>query len=124
MNEQPGDQRETETAVEKRPEPQQDWGRQTMGAVIGGAAGLLVAMGVRLLGWGGENVISFILWGSVVGAMVSGIEALENAGRRLTRRDARWLNIAVAVVGMVVIFAFILGLANVVALVMQRFTTP
>jgi hypothetical protein len=124
MNEQPGDQRETVKAVEKRPEPRQDLGRQAMGAVIGGAAGLLAAMAVRLLGWGGENMIPFILWGSVVGATVSDIEALENAGRRLTRRDARWLNIAVALLGMVVVFAFIFGLANVVVLVIQRFTTP
>ena len=121
MNEQPDDQREIEPAVVKRAEPKQDWARQTMGAVIGGAAGLLLAMGLRALGWGAENVIPYILWGGVLGAMVSGIESLEDAGRRLTRRDARWLNIGVAVLGMVVILAVIFGLVSGLSLLLRQF---
>jgi D-alanyl-lipoteichoic acid acyltransferase DltB (MBOAT superfamily) len=118
MNEQQVEEQETEKPVERR-QPRQDWGRQTIGSIIGGAVGLLIAMGLRQLGWGGETLLPFVLWGAVVGAMLSNIEALENAGQRLTRRDARWLNVGVSILGMVFIFAFIFALAQLVLFVLR-----
>lgn len=120
MNEQQVEKDEATEAVEKRQEPQQNWRRQTMGSVIGGAAGLLLAMGLRMLNVGGENLLPFILWGAVLGSMLSGIEALERAGQRITRRDVRWLNVAVAIMGMIIIFAFIFGLMHGLTLVMRQ----
>jgi predicted lipid-binding transport protein (Tim44 family) len=122
-NQEQNDQDKAVKVRETRPESSQDWGRQMMGSVIGGAVGLLLAMGMRAMGWGAENVVPFILWGAVIGAMVSGIESLEAAGQRLTRRDTRWLNIAVAVLGMVIIFAIIFGLVSLLSVVLRQLST-
>jgi hypothetical protein len=123
MNEQQVEEQEAEKTVERR-QPQQDWGRQTIGSIIGGAIGLLIAMGLRQMGWGGETLLPFVLWGAVVGAMLSNIEALAEAGQRLTRRDARWLNVGVAILGMVFIFAFIFALAQLVLFVLRLLASP
>ena len=122
MSEQPDEDREPAPVVEKAQDPQPKWGTQTMGAVLGGIMGLLLAFLLRRLGWGGENTLRFVLGGGVAGAMVAGVDSLERAGRRLTRRDEPWLNIVVAVVGMAIIFAVIFGLSYAFALLMRQFT--
>lgn len=123
MDEQRVEEQEVEKPVDRRQDPPQDWGRQTMGSLIGGGIGLLIALGFRQLGWGGQNLLPFVLWGAVIGAMFSGIEALERAGQRLTRRDTRWLNVGVAVLGMIFIFAFIFALSQLVLWLMRLFTS-
>jgi D-alanyl-lipoteichoic acid acyltransferase DltB (MBOAT superfamily) len=122
MNEQQVEEHEAPKLSERQQEPRQDWGRQTIGSLIGGAIGLLLSVAMQQVGWGGENVLAFVLWGAAIGAMFSKIDALESAGRRLTRRDARWLNVGVSILGMIVIFAVIIGFAQLVGVIIRYFT--
>lgn len=122
MSEETDSARQTKIPGDRSQEPQQKWGAQTVGALIGGALGLLVALGLRQVGWGGENLFRFALWGGVVGAVLSDVASLELAGRKLTRRDTKWLNILVAVAAMAVFFMLIYGLLAAFALLLRQFT--
>jgi hypothetical protein len=86
-------------------------GRQVVGALIGGAVIWVLATVARQFGWQGDNTTRYVLWGAMVGGLIGGSETLIAAGRRLTRRDNAWLNMAVALLGMAVIAGVIYGLA-------------
>ncbi len=92
------------------PPPPQTWGRQLVGAFIGGGLALILGAGALQLGWIQGNLVRFALWGGVIGGLIGGSEALAAAGRRLTKRDNAVLNVAVALVGMVVIFTVLFAL--------------
>jgi hypothetical protein len=113
---------------EERAEPQGNaerstpntMGRQIVGALIGGGAVWILATGARQLGWAAGDPVRLMMWGAVVGGLFGGSETLIAAGRRLTRRDNAWLNIAVALLGMVVLSAVIYGLAYLAALIFRQ----
>lgn len=101
----------------------QDWGAQMKGAVIGAAAGLALAWLAQQLGWFNGNLVTLALWGAVIGGLVGGSDALERAGQRLTRRDQRWVNILVGLVGMAIVFGAILLLSYGVSRLLRPFLT-
>lgn len=95
------------------PATQKDsWGRQIVGALIGGGIVLVLGAVAQRLGWIGGNLTRYALWGGMVGALFGGSETLERAGHGLTKRDVAWLNITVSLIGMAVIGAMIYGLAH------------
>lgn len=87
-------------------------GRQFVGALVGAAVALLLALAGQQLGWLGGDLMQYVLWGGVIGGLVGGSDALAQAGKRLTRRDEDWLNILVAIVGMTLVFSAVYALAR------------
>ncbi len=106
---------------EKQPErPTPDtWGRQIVGALIGAAVAWVLTMWARQAGWIEGNPVRYVMWGAVIGGLVGAIENLEAAGRKLTRRDVRWLNALVGVLGMAVVSAVIYGLSFVIGFLVR-----
>ena len=102
------------------PTPPQTWGRQLVGAFIGGALALVIGAGALQLGWIQGNLMRFALWGGVIGGLIGGSEALAAAGRRLTKRDNAVLNVAVSLVGMVVIFTVLFALVYWLSMFIRR----
>lgn len=100
--------------------PTQDWGRQSVGAIIGAFVALILAGLAAQMGWIGGNLMIYALWGGVIGGLIGGSEALERAGARLTQRDNRALNIVVALIGMFVVFVFLLGLTYGISRLVQN----
>lgn len=98
-----------------------DWGRQIIGAMVGGAIVLVIGTVGQRLGLVGDSLTQFVLWGAVVGALFGSSRRLEHAGRRLTRRDLQWLNILVALIGMAVVFVFFYVLTRGILSLVQRF---
>jgi len=85
------------------------WGRQMLGAVVGGLLALVAASLARGAGLISGSLVQYVLWGGVVGGLIGGADALALAGKRLTRKDARGLNILAALLGMAFLFgAFLL----------------
>jgi Na+/phosphate symporter len=101
-----GEERQAESGEVGRPRRsfQDSWWRQVIGALIGGFIALALAALAIQLGWIQGNVVSYALWGGVIGGIIGGSASLEQAGSRLTQRDAPLLNIIVALVGMLVVF--------------------
>jgi len=106
---------------EKRPErPAPDtWGRQIVGALIGAAVAWVLSAWARQAGWIAGDPIRHVMWGAVIGGLIGAVENLEAAGRRLTRRDSRWLNALVGVLGMAVVSAVIYGLSFVIGFLVR-----
>ncbi|MBN1247072.1 MAG: hypothetical protein JXC32_05400 [Anaerolineae bacterium] len=98
-----------------------NWGRQIVGALIGGGLVLILGTVAQQLGWVQQSLGRYVMWGGVVGALFGASETLERAGRRLTRRDEAWLNITVSLIGMAVVFAALLGLTRGVFALIQWF---
>ncbi len=105
-----------DTAPESR-----DWGRQIIGALIGGALVLVIGTIGQRLNLIVGSLTRPILWGAVVGALFGSSRRLEHAGRRLTRRDLPWLNVLVALAGMAVIFVLFYVLTRGILTLVQRF---
>ncbi|MGC9347906.1 MAG: hypothetical protein ACP5JG_07200 [Anaerolineae bacterium] len=92
---------------EKGPSSVDSWRRQIIGALIGGFIALILSGLAVQLGWIEGRVVNHVLWGGVIGGIVGGSESLEQAGARLTQRDAPVLNMAVALLGMAVLFGIV-----------------
>lgn len=109
-------QAEAEERDRARP---RDWGSQMVGAAIGALVALGLAWGAVQMGWISGNLTTYALWGGVIGGLVGGADTLAHAGRRLTHREDRWLNVLVALVGMVVVFGVFFGIGYVVRLLLS-----
>lgn len=113
-------EREKDVVTQDAGRPSQDWGRQSVGAIIGAFIALILAGLAAQFGWIGGNLMVYALWGGVIGGLVGGTEALERAGRRLTQRDNKALNIIVALVGMIVVFSLLLVVSLGISRLIQR----
>jgi len=80
------------------------WGRQMFWAAVGGLLALVAASLARGAGLISGSLVQYVLWGGVVGGLIGGADALAVAGKRLTRKDARGLNILAALLGMAFLF--------------------
>ncbi len=98
------------------------WERQIVGAFVGAAVALLLAVGAQQLGWFQGSLIRYVLWGGVIGGLVGGSDRLEQAGSRLTRLDIRWLNITVAILGMAIVFGVLFAIALGVSTLIRQLT--
>ncbi|MBN1876590.1 MAG: hypothetical protein JXA33_20360 [Anaerolineae bacterium] len=95
--------------------PQQQWGRQSVGALVGMFVMLVI---VRLVGprvgWEPARPGSVILWGGIIGSMISSFDALVYAGSRLTQHGQRqvppWINFIVALLSLTIFIGVIAGL--------------
>ena len=79
--------------------PERNWKSQLIGAGVGVLIALVISGILRELGYIEGNPITYALWGGVIGGLFGGSDDLARAGSRLTRRDERWLNIIVALLG-------------------------
>jgi len=95
--------------------------RQTIGALIGAAVVFLLAMAAQQFGWVPGDMTRYVLWGGVIGGLVGGSDTLAQAGKRLTRRDADWLNILVALLGMAAIAGALYAVAAGVLYILRPF---
>lgn len=118
-----GDRRElVDSGHETATQTTDSWGRQMVGAIIGGMLALVAAALARGSGLISGALVQYVLWGGVIGGLIGGADALAEAGKRLTRRDTRWLNILAALLGMAVLFsAFFLLVRGVAWLVRSLF---
>lgn len=87
-----------------------DLGDQLKGAVIGAVAALLLSYGAQQLGIVQGNLVRHALWGAALGGLLAGSDQLAKAGSRLTKRDEKWLNVLVGVIGFLLIFAALIGI--------------
>jgi len=87
MDEQLGKSSETGAVVADTAPESRDWGRQIIGALIGGALVLIIGTVGQRLNLVSGSLTQPMLWGAVVGALFGSSSRLEQAGRRLTRRD-------------------------------------
>lgn len=117
----------TEKSDEKKeqPKPQRnrDLGQQLIGGIIG-ALVIVVALQIGpSFGWQPTNRTTPILIGATIGAILFTLDRFNQAGARLTRRDdARALNIAVGVLGMLVLTAAVWGLVLFVSWIWRQFS--
>ncbi|MCU0521552.1 MAG: hypothetical protein MUF84_12760 [Anaerolineae bacterium] len=121
MDERGGKGRQPGSGSPRPAEERTDWGRQILGAIIGGAVVLVLGTAARQLGWIDQDLTRYVMWGAVIGALFGSSESLERAGQRLTRRDEPWLNIAVSLIGMAVAFALIYVISRGMMALIQRF---
>ena len=109
-----------EAARDERASRLESWRRQIVGAVIGAFIALALAGLAMQGGWIEGNLVTYALWGGVIGSVIGGSESLQRAGSRLTQRDAPVLNLIVALLGMVIffgiIFLIVIGLSRLLKL--------
>ncbi len=86
-----------------------DLGDQLKGAAIGALIALALSYGAQQLGIIQGNLIRHSLWGAALGGLLAGADQLAKAGSRLTKRDEKWLNVLVAVIGFLAIFGVMVG---------------
>lgn len=85
--------------------------RQMIGALIGAAVAFLLASAAQQFGWVPGDMTRYLMWGGVIGGLIGGSDTLTQAGKRLTHRDADWLNILVSLLGMALISAVLYVIA-------------
>jgi len=96
--------------VPATPEPSRRWDLQILGGVVGAVAAYAISGIAGELGWAVGERSRWLLWGAVLGSLLGSGEVLSRAGARLTGKSNRVLNTAVAVLGMVLVFAILTGL--------------
>jgi len=97
--------------------------RQMIGALIGAAVAFLLARAAQQFGWAPGDMTRYLMWGGVIGGLVGGSDTLAQAGKRLTHRDADWLNILVSLLGMALISAVIYVISTGVVHILRPFFT-
>ena len=101
-----------------------DLGDQLKGAAIGAAIALMLGYAAIQLGWLQGRLVRYALWGAAIGGLLAASDELARAGSRLTKRDTKWLNILVAVIGFVVIFAALVGMVSLAAWIVNSILRP
>ncbi len=101
-------------------------GAQLLGAVIGALIAFFVLrLGVHF-GWHPANESVVLLLGATLGSILSDLERFDNAGSRLTGRKSDgnrrqlWVNVVVAVLGMLVLVLGVFGLMYILSYLFQR----
>ena len=120
---------EQKEVEEKKPEqpakedtqPQRKWGPQIIGATIGAFIFLIAGGLANQLGWVTGSTSRWWLWGAVLGGLVGSGDSLNNSGRILTKKDNKWLNIAVSLVGMLIFFGIIFALSGLAGWLLSLF---
>lgn len=105
------DKEEEKAEEEVKDEPwiqNRNWRPQIVGSVIGAFVFFIAGGIAQYFGWLPDSMNTAWLWGAVLGGLVGSLDSLEHAGSILTKKENKWLNIAVALVGMAVIFSVLL----------------
>ena len=118
-----GDEEQSETTQteSKETSPQRKWGPQILGAMIGAFIFLVAGGLARQLGWVSDPTNRWWLWGAVIGGLFGSGESLSNSGKILTKKDNKWLNIAVSLLGMAVLFGIVFALSGLVGWILKQF---
>lgn len=112
-NEQDQDDKGAKTLPEgEQTQPKRQWRPQILGAMIGAFCFMVLGGLANQLGWQIGQTDRLLLWGAVIGGIVGSADSLAAAGSNLTKSDNRWLNILVALLGMIIIFSIIYGLSS------------
>lgn len=102
-----------------------DLGEQLKGAAIGAVIGLgLGYVAKEGLGVVQGRLVQYALWGGAIGGLLGGADELARAGSRLTKRDEKWLNVLVSVIGFIVIFGVMIGIISLAAWIVNLFLQP
>ena len=118
-------QMESEEQEEKKQvsedSPPRKWGPQILGAMIGAFIAYIAGGLASQLGWVAGSTQRWWLWGGAIGGLFGSVDSLSNSGKILTKKDNRWLNIAVSLIGMAVIAVMFIGLSRLVGWIMSFF---
>jgi hypothetical protein len=102
-----------------------DLGEQLKGAAIGAVIGLGLGYLARdVLGLVQGRLVQYALWSAAIGGLIGGSDELAKAGSRLTKRDDKWLNVLVAVIGFIIILAVMVGIVSLAAWIVNTLIQP
>jgi len=101
-----------------------DLADQLKGAAIGAVIALALSYGAQQLGLIQGRLIQYALWGGAIGGLFGASDELARAGARLTKRDAKWLNMLVAILGFIAIFAVLVGIVSLAAWIVNTVLRP
>jgi hypothetical protein len=101
-----------------------DLGDQLKGAAIGAAIALVLSYIAQQVGILQGRLVRYALWGGAIGGLLAGSDQLAKAGSRLTKRDEKWLNVLVAVIGFILIFAVMVGIVSLATWIVNSFLRP
>jgi hypothetical protein len=93
--------------------PQRKWGSQILGAMVGAFVFLIAGGLANQMGWTAGSTSMWLLWGAMIGSLFGSTDALNHSGKILTKRDNKWLNISVSLLGMVVLAGIFLALVSI-----------
>ena len=101
-----------------------DLGDQIKGTAIGAVIALVLSFIAQQLGILQGRLVRYALWGGAIGGLLAGSDQLAKAGSRLTKRNEKWLNVLVAVIGFLLIFAVMVGIVSLATWIFNSFLRP